>query len=523
MTNQELNAENIGAELGTEGVGSLVNKVEAYCSHEKERIAFANEPRIVALRAEAGWLLDEERDLVERSRHAPPPCDLRSRRRKAIYYACVTAFLTAAAMVFSLYSFEPFRLGLKAYLYCLGIAIVTPFLVERVIEWWKAETLIKSLTTAACVAAILSLVLLAVIRGNIMAQQMTDSTPVITFDDAPQQSEPQQNSFYDRTTPILQLVMALLAFAMELGAGLALHEAWRLASDRKEDWAKLRKRLADVRGRLAELAFEITALQRAPQAFAARFWRNFYHAMLTDTLRSAMTKLLVVLVSIVFIAHGSATARAQTTIVVAVDLTKSEDVRGPDGKTEFQKNLEAVTWLLAEVPADSHVTVIGITDRSFSQPDILLSASVPADEGYFGERLNSARGQLVRVWKARSATLTPRYRSTDVLGAVMLADQLYDQRAGRKVFAIYSDMRHHTKELDLESQASIPRFEQVSQGRDWTGVSLKGVEVHVLGADGTRTSVVYWDNLRRFWTEFFHSTGAAVKDYSSLRLMRLEK
>jgi hypothetical protein len=34
------------------------------------------------------------------------------------------------------------------------------------------------------------------------------------------------------------------------------------------------------------------------------------------------------------------------------------------------------------------VTVIGITDHSFGKPDILLSARIPDDAGYFGERLD---------------------------------------------------------------------------------------------------------------------------------------
>lgn len=201
MTNRELNAEDIGAELGTEGVGSVVSKVEEYCAHEERRIALTNEPRIVALRAEVSWLLGEEHALRERLRLAPPPGDLKSRRRKAFYYGCLTAFLTSAAFVFSLYSLEPFRIGIKAYIYCLGIAVVTPFLVEQAIECWKAEALIKSLTTVASIAALVSLVVLAVVRGDLLAEQVKESSPAIVFDNAPQLPASQPNTFYDRATP----------------------------------------------------------------------------------------------------------------------------------------------------------------------------------------------------------------------------------------------------------------------------------------------------------------------------------
>jgi hypothetical protein len=92
-------------------------------------------------------------------------------------------------------------------------------------------------------------------------------------------------------------------------------------------------------------------------------------------------------------------------------LTKSVAVKGPDGTTEFQKNVAGVTRVIAEVPAGAHVAVIGITDRSFAQPYILLSATVPNDAGYFGERLSAARNELVRVWKLRSAQLHPPVRA----------------------------------------------------------------------------------------------------------------
>jgi hypothetical protein len=220
VTNRELDAESIGEELGFEGVGSVVSKVEAYCAYEEQRIELTNQPTIVALRQEASLLIEEERDLMERLRHAPPPGDLRSRRRKAAYYWGITIVLTLAAFVFSLLTFDPFRVGWKGYLYCLGIAIVTPFLLERVLEKWNAEQLFKATAMIACAAALTSLVLLAVIRGDLFAVQMKNTAPVIIVDDAEPQQQA-QNNFYNATVVLLRLVMALLAVAMELGAGLA--------------------------------------------------------------------------------------------------------------------------------------------------------------------------------------------------------------------------------------------------------------------------------------------------------------
>lgn len=524
MENREVNAESIGEQLGFESVGSVVSKVEAYCAYEEQRIELTNQPRILALSQEGALLLEEERDLTERLRHAPPPGDIRSRQRRAAYYWGIAVVLTLAAFVFSLLSFEPFRVGWKGYLYCVGIAVVTPFWIEQLIEKRSAGRFLKVLAATASAAALTSLVLLAVIRGDLFAEQMKSSAPVIVFDDAPSQtqSQPQpQSNFYDATVALLRLVMALLAVAMELGAGLALHEAWRMGSESPEDWEKFRNRLGALRERMVAITYEITVLQNEPRVFATRFWRNFYRAMLTHSIRSAMTKLLtiVIVVLVLLFPHRRAFAQEHTNLVVAVDLTQSVAVPGPDKKTEFQKNIDAVTKLLGQVPADSQLTVIGITDRSFAQPDILLSAKIPEDAGYFGERLIAARTELVRVWKVRSAQLKPEFRHTDIIGALLVASQIFNDNKPpqNKILYLFSDMRQSTAELDLDSRPLSRSLLRNGNQSHIVVADLGGVHVYALGVDGAGKPIASWHGLRQFWLNYFQMTGADLCEFSVLR------
>jgi hypothetical protein len=51
------------------------------------------------------------------------------------------------------------------------------------------------------VAALASLALLAVVRGDLMAESVKDSSPVITFDDAQPQAIQPQNNFYEKAMP----------------------------------------------------------------------------------------------------------------------------------------------------------------------------------------------------------------------------------------------------------------------------------------------------------------------------------
>src|SRR5713101_2468059 len=67
-----------------------------------------------------------------------------------------------------------------------------------------------------------------------------------------------------------------------------------------------RSRLGEVRQRMLAITYEITLLQNEARVFAVHFWRNFYRAMLTHSVRSAMTKRLVAVLAVILLAHRRA-------------------------------------------------------------------------------------------------------------------------------------------------------------------------------------------------------------------------
>ena len=272
---------------------------------------------------------------------------------------------------------------------------------------------------------------------------------------------------------------------------------------------------------MVALATEMTLLQNEPALFAAQFWRNFYHAMLTHTVRNAMAKLLLGLVILLLPGlHGYADAQEQTAIVAAIDLSQSVGNAGPDARSDFEKNVAGVTKLLAALPVSSRVVVLGITDESFGEPYILLSARVPDDPGYFGEKLQAAHRQLIALWKRRCTQLKPNFRHTDIFGALLTAEHIFSEspQTSRKVLVIFSDMRHSTAELDFESTRSVLSFTQLKERSITVPVAaLKEVEVYALGVDGAGKPIGYWQSLKAFWSEYFESTGAALRGYSVLR------
>ena len=172
------NQPGVGGELGDEATAHVERRSTDYCAAERQRIELTNQPKALALRAKIAALNESVRDIEERIRLAPPPSEALPRKKKSRFYWAITILLSLAGFLFSLIAFDPFRLGWKAWLYCVGIAVVTPFLLEKLLELWANPKLVKMLTTIACISALVSLILLAVIRGDLLNEQIATPTAV---------------------------------------------------------------------------------------------------------------------------------------------------------------------------------------------------------------------------------------------------------------------------------------------------------------------------------------------------------
>ena len=516
MVTHEVDPEAVAHQLGAGGVDNLVANAERICDYQQRHIELTNQGAILSFQEQYNQLVGEERRIETLLLSAPPSGDARRLRRRAIYCWVLTAMLTLSGLAFTLVTLAPFRLGWTSWLFAIGIAAPTPYLVEKLLD--RNELLVRILNVVATAAAVAALMFLADVRGNLFEQQIRqDQDQTVVLDDSVPSPEPETN-FYERSNRSLHFAMLLLAFSMEVGAGLALREAWRSVPDSSEDWTALRGEIAQIQSQKTAIIRTVVDLRNEPGIFASRFWRDFYRAMLSNAVRSAMTRFLVPILVIVLSASARANAEDRVDLVVAIDLTQSVAIAGPDGKTEFQKNVEGVSRVLARVPAGARVTVIGITDRSFSQPYILMSARMSPDPGYFGERLNCARNQLVRAWKLRCDHLDATFQHTDILGAIQLASQIFAQqkREDTKNLLIFSDMRQNSSELDLESSRSAPSYSSVSRKCGAMPV-FRNTEIDVLGADGEGRSNAYWRSLEMFWKDYFSRSGAELKNYSVLR------
>lgn len=514
--------ESLGYQVGSEAINHAIQYGEKVLDEEKRRIEAQNEPEILAGRAELCLLQKSEKELALIAGFGGPRGSSRTRRRNCFYHGAVALVLIVAGFFFLVLSFTPYRLGCTAYLYCLGIALITPFAMEKFLEYCGGLTLFRVLACAAVLTSLTAGLVLAAVRGNILIRQLSAGEPTVVLDDGPPTAQ-SAGDFITETGPLLQLALCLLAAALELSAGIALYEARRLSSEPEENAQETQRQLADVRERMITLVRQIAFSQNESAVCAARFWRDFHRAMVKGASRRSVMKFPALWVFLVALGLNSASA-APLYLIVAVDLSRTEAVVGQDNGTELAKNLAAVNRLLSAVPAGSHVTALGITADSFARPFVLMSARLSRDEGYFGDRLTAARRQVLAEWKKRSEGLQPRFSGTDICGALFVASQLFAQSPdARKVLVIYSDMRESVG-ADLETPAIIPGKQVLAAvEKKHLLAPLSGVEVYALGVHAAGKTPLYWASLREFWGDYFRSSGAALKGFFITRqLPRLE-
>ncbi len=109
--------------------------------------------------------------------------------------------------------------------------------------------------------------------------------------------------------------------------------------------------------------------------------------------------------------------------------------------------------------------------------------------------------------------LSPKFRETDVLGALAHAGQMFSQHptAERKLI-IYSDMRNSTPELNLETETIDPQRSMVPG--QLSVPDLHNVTVIVLGTASPYGATASWQKVRNFWSDYLRRAGATLTAYS---------
>ncbi len=377
----------IGSDLGYAGVEQMDDTAGRYCSTERQRLEAANGPKIAAGKEDLAGIKHELEKVTQEESKLPPEGDLRKRRWAALFLFAFALGLCIAGFASAVYALEPLMPGAAKYFVALGMAAILPYGVHEVISRWShSERFMRWLAVCDCALAFIAMVSLSIIRSQVFAEQMSQANAAVVIDgDAPAVA-PAPSTFYQRTGCFMTVFSMFSAVGMEIAAGLAFHRACRLWAEMPADADQLPQKRAELEQRKIELVHEIAALEQEPQEFVNRFWRDYHEAKLRGNTGNRFTKMFVAALFFLTLSVGMPRANAAEplNLVVAVDLTASvAGATGFDRKTELQRDVASVGQLLVSIPAGSRVTVIGITDRSFAQPYVLLSARLDGNEGYF--------------------------------------------------------------------------------------------------------------------------------------------
>lgn len=524
MTNNQL-----GQEFAIEGIEQITARAGGYCDNQEQYIAATNQPEIMVLRARGSLLQnrckDLRRDLVEAVRAARD----RTLKGSRAWNLTIAIILTIAAFFFALMTFDPFRLGWKPYLYCGGLAVLGLFALDYFMTQWRHPNVARIISIVLLSVAIPTIVVLAIIRGDIFAHALTEDAPVV-IDGGADQAPPPEDDAAKRAALLLRFAMALAALGFEIAAGIAVHEFRKAQQQIDNDMVPvIRHELETTETELLSVLHRIAELESQPAAYRAMFWRDFYRGLVTSATSGAALKHLLVITLVAGAAIPNLHAADNFDLVIPLDLSKTEIAKDHAGHIEFDQNIRAISKILASLPPGSRATVIGVTADSFVTPYTLLSARLSDDTGPFSGRLIGARRTVVAAWTKRAQNLFPSFLRTDLLGAFVYAGQVFSEsRASHRAIAVFSDMRHQAHGLDLETPKTI----DVAKALEYVEkqalfAPLEGVDVYVFGAGahaGDRDAA-YWAGLRAFWIEYFRRSGATVRWFSpgreSAALVRL--
>jgi hypothetical protein len=215
----------------------------------------------------------------------------------------------------------------------------------------------------------------------------------------------------------------------------------------------------------------------------------------------------------------------------------------------FEDNKAGVEDILHHLPDGTCVMIIGITEKSFSEPLKLLDRHcIPVSEYKFDKyytmrslphvlitathRVNAlwcrnefiytrpfeVRKRILSEWRKNIQSHSADRRFTDDLGAFCLAGLHFSasDKNGKheKILIVFSDMRHNTNGINISGAAEIPK-DLLSKVRAQELIArLEGVRIWVLGVHTEDKNQRYFNSLERFWVNYFKESGASLEIFS---------
>lgn len=503
--------ESLGRDFAERSLQNVVADAKTFCGWEMERIKRTDHAEITRLRAHLA-LACERRDELKARLSDKPTVDLTAlRHKRALYLATATVFFVAAVFMAHV-SLDPFGLGWEAWPTSLALGILGMMSLLLALEEIKSPKFVPLLVVTSLVGYLALSAVLGALRADIFALHISTA---LSGSESDSGTVNLATDFYRHARPKLEIVFVLFAIVMEFAAGLALYRFWNLNLSPEKDFETSQKALSRVEEEMPEIASRIVSLTSRPEILEAAFKSAFQKGCV----EAASRALLVSLAGIVAFSFALRAEAQVANVVIGIDFTRSVAERGYGAHTNFEENVKGARDLVTRLPPGSRVTVVAISDRSFSSPLILISGAVPTEHGPLAllDQRDAARHRLANQLAKQCAAHRPDFEASDILGFLAFGSELLRPTSGKKILILFSDMRQAGDGLDFNTPVRLTP-EQISQNLERAAITdLKDTDVYVLGADAVGKNARYWNDLKTFWESYFKSSGANLREYSLTR------
>ncbi len=304
-----------------------------------------------------------------------------------------------------------------------------------------------------------------------------------------------QDAFLSRMQVIMAKTVPMLAFALELGSGLILAQILIAFCN---PHAVLIRRREKLRAKMLRI------LRR--EEFGP-FWTR------ERLLAVAVLGGIVGFFLFAAPAHSATISHdCSSRVGILVDLTQSRSAQA------LAADIRVADQALSETPLAACLLVAGITDDGFGAPSVLLETRLTRDPGWMNGNLNRAHALLREAWKQKSAALSPRYQTSDIIGTIVHSvRQLGITAETPGDLLVLTDARQ-SHGVNIENIIKLPG-DAVQQAKQHGLVAdLSGTRIAMAGLTTDNRSICYFDTLKGFWVAWARASHASLVNFSISRM-----
>lgn len=433
--------------------------------------------------------------------------------RQGIYFFVIFLAILACEFALLRWCFAPYDFRVEGYILSLTLTLAASTALEfylRYLQNRDPEGYAKhrlSLVFVSVVLFVASVLLLSFNRASLMSASKKAEGLESQVETA--------TRFYSHSA-FLYIAIVLAALAVILLSGILLQEALSRFTV-SGPVLRLNRLISRLENGITAAISKIKEMEAFPQKATAEFERGRFfgprppvHPLLSPL--GVLIITLAIVLAIAVFASGEELQPSSTMLL----LDMSGSAKGADylEKTEFQKNALYVDEIIKKLEPGERFLILGITEKSFERPLIILDRTLSREIGYFSEKVAKDKLNIMNEWK--KINVQANAKATDIFGALQLATLLFDGVTGPKKLILMSDMRN-TVNLDLETPQLITDKIFPETERKGLIAELSTVQVWVIGVSTIDKSFSFWNSLRLFWTKYFEKAGAHLMAFSAER------